>query len=280
MNNSVKLYSKNSLYKNTFRLFFGSFLSFFLRFGLLCGFCYFVYYILKSEFLKNLSAEYGSVAVKTVSYAVFVILFFGNAVFCRAVSTGEKFMYFKRADGEYGSVKLLFKFLSPKKSFKIFGSFLKTVFLRFLWCLYYFLPGVLCLVFSYFIFKNTEIGMPAFLCVLTGSLTVFIIGLRYYNKSGFRYSAVPFYIALSGGKSKNAFKKSIFATDGALQKYENFKLSFTGWFLLCFLIFPLVYVVPFYKLSKTRFIRETVNAPFKSENNTKSVVFERLQDKI
>lgn len=276
MTGSVKLTSKKYLYRNTIRLFSASLLSFILRYGLLCLTGAAVYTVPSLGFYKKMQSRYGDIYID-IAFAVilFIILFF-ILLFNSCIHLGEKYIYFKRADGEHGSTGLLFCFLKRKKAINTFLFSLKYSVIKFLWLLYFLFPFLFSSSATYYIYVTTDISPQALFCLIAGCTVTLFTGLIYYKKFSFRYAFAPYYFALSGCTNKKAIKKSTVVTDSLLNKRHSLKLSFSGWFLLCILIFPLIYVVPYYKLSKARMLIVTANSPLCPKEKHKPVVIEKL----
>lgn len=249
-----KLYSKKLLEKNTLRLFFVSLLSFSFRVLLISAAALFSYFFFKSDFFKAFSIQNGKYlssflllfTLNTARIAVLLLVF--------GIKLGESFVYFKRAFGEKGSLSLLFKFLTPKKASRAFSLYCTVGFYKMLWLVFFMFPSVICFYFSFLLYKSAVLTVAAFYALLTGASILLLSGLVFYFITVFRYEASPYYLCLEEIKVKDAIKKSVTFTDESLKKALLFKISFVGWFSSCVFVAPLIYVIPYYKLSKARFV--------------------------
>lgn len=256
-----KLYSKKLLQKNTLRLFFVSLLSLVLRVSLISAAALFSYFFFKSDFFKAFSIQNGKYlssflflfTLNTARIAALLLVF--------GIKLGESFVYFKRAFGEKGSVSLLFKFLSPKKAARAFSLYCTVGFYKMLWLVFFLFPSAICLYSSFLLYKSAALTSAAFFVLLAGAAILLLSGLIFYSITSFRYDASPYYLCLEGIKVKSAIGKSITFTDKSLKKAVLFKLSFFGWFSSCAFAIPIFYVIPYYKLSKARFIINAVQYP-------------------
>ena len=85
----------------------------------------------------------------------------------------------------------------------------------------------------------------------------------------FRYNAAPYYVCLNNEASiKNAIEKSVEFTDGFLRESVLLESSFFAWFLSCGFVLPLVYVIPYFKISKALFVVESLSLKAYPETKT------------
>lgn len=111
-------------------------------------------------------------------------------------------------------------------------------------------------VFSAFIFafqiKNEAVSLRAAYAVAAGLLTLAAAGLVFWLIFIQRYSKSMFYLACYGDFSAgDAIRESVRKAGNHMAEIFLFKLSFAPWLLLCLLILPAFYVVPYYKQSVT-----------------------------
>lgn len=253
-----KLYSKKLLEKSTVGLFCISLLSLILRTVLFAAVAVFSYFFFKSDFLKSFSMQNGKY------FAAFLLLFVLNTariaalLVASAIKLGESFIYLKRALGEKGSFSLLFHFLTPKKSARAFSLYCTVGFYNTLWLIFFLVPPAMCAYTSAVLYKNAALTVEAFYALAAGTAALTVFALCFHRAARFRYEGAPYYMCLQGLSAGKAVKKSIRFTDKALKKSVLFKIGFSGWFASCLTVLPVVYVVPYYKLSKARFIINTV----------------------
>lgn len=102
-----------------------------------------------------------------------------------------------------------------------------------------------------FLLKGT-ISLRSAFVFFSGMLVLVLAGLGFYLVYTQRYSKSWFYLACYKDFSvSDAISESIKRTRNKCADILFFKLGFVPWFLLCILIFPAFYVVPYYKQSIT-----------------------------
>ncbi len=259
MNSSIRLEAKGLLSHNIARLFSISFLSFILRYGALVCCSYVIFSIYKSALFKFSESNYSYVLVWFV-FSLFSVTFtFLILSFVSSVRLGELFAYFTRANGGNGRFIHLFKFLSPARSIKALVFFLRNTTTKLLWWLYFLFPGIICCISGYFLYENTGINNNVSVILSTGFSIILAISFVVSKMCALRYSAAPYYICLNESITINdAVKKSIRLMDGFLSDGVLLEYSMVGWFLSCFFILPLFYVVPYAKLVRCVYVTDVV----------------------
>ncbi len=96
------------------------------------------------------------------------------------------------------------------------------------------------------------VSLRAAFMFLSGMLILALAGFGFYLIFTQRYSKAWFYLACYKDFTvSDAIEESIKRTKGKYADILFFKLGFVPWFLLCVLIFPAFYVIPYYKQSIT-----------------------------
>ncbi len=102
-----------------------------------------------------------------------------------------------------------------------------------------------------FVMKNT-VSLRAAFVFFSGMLILALAGFGFYLVFIQRYSKAWFYLACyKDFTAADAIAESIRKTKGKCADILFFKLGFAPWFLLCILVFPAFYVIPYYKQSIT-----------------------------
>jgi hypothetical protein len=86
---------------------------------------------------------------------------------------------------------------------------------------------------------------------------VFLVSMSrfYHNCISVRYSFASYYLCTDLNISvKDAINKSTVNSDGFIKDGVYMKSSMLLWILSCILIIPSIYVIPFNKLSKAKFV--------------------------
>lgn len=105
-----------------------------------------------------------------------------------------------------------------------------------------------------FIYHNTQkaVSLRAAFVFFLGMLILAVTGLGFYLLHTQKYSKSMFYLACYKDFTvTEAISESIKRTKDKCADILFFKLGFVPWFLLCALIFPVFFVVPYYKQSIT-----------------------------
>lgn len=163
---------------------------------------------------------------------------------------GYKSWYYRSCGGENDNLLQLFTYFSSfKLYFRAFfysiGLFIRKVF----WLTFFSLPGAgLIGVLSYYAYylkaltdHTSQILAGAGICFGCFLLLAGWLMLAVFFQ---RYALAPYYLAEGRGPHA-AFRKSVSATNGSVAKLFFFKLSFFGWWILCLLVLPVLYVNPY-----------------------------------
>lgn len=272
MNSKIRLESKYLLSKNTLRLFLISLLSMSLRWGNLALNLTGLYFLLNSDFLKNLLFDYNNALVYTGVVILYSIIFFSTAMTASAIKLGEQFVYFTRAQRAKGQIRLLFKFLHPKKSLKALKLYFTVNFMKIFWLIYFLSPVGVCAGCTAYLYNISYLSPDVYFVLASGTALLLSISTVVWRVAVLRYSAAPYYVCLKPElQVKEAIKKSIRFTDGLLTEGVLLEYSFSGWILSCILIIPLFYVVPYIKLTKSVFVTKSVFSHSKTPQNKYSV---------
>lgn len=274
MNSEARLKSKFLLSKNTFRLFLISFTSFALRYGAFAGVMLEATAIHRSVFFKNMLEAYNDTVVFTAFSFAEILILLVVLIFCAAVKGGESFVFFTRSQGAKGHFALLFKFLAPRKALTFFRLYLKTNTLKALWLIYFLLPFLFCFAGSFYLYSSAYLSQPVYYILCIGSSLLLSISIIMWRFAVLRYSAAPYYLCLNVKRDVNSvINKSIRFTDGFLADGVVLEYSSLGWILSCIFIVPIIYVVPYLKLTKSVFISQCVSESYPKAVTTYAVNF-------
>jgi len=260
MSGNVKIKSKTIIKGDTMRLFLVSLFSFVIRRGTFAIWLYCIVKLLKSGILESYLNNYNDAIVYSV--VIFDIAFVTAVLFLfiSALKLGEQFLYFIKASGGKGRTGLLFNFFTFEKSFRAFSLYLRLTCLKFGWLLYFLLPCSVCYGLTFYLYSAGNLLPIVFYIMLAGSSLLLSFCVFMWRVAFFRYNAAPYYVSLRREMSiKEAVGKSINLTDGSLRESVLLESSFWGWFLSCGLVLPLVYVIPYFKMSKALFVVESLS---------------------
>ncbi len=271
MSSAARLKSDFLLSRNRSRLFFISFFSFVFRWGALSSTGVSFYLLVSSDYYKFLLNTYNKLIIVTATVLLFSFILTGVAMLVSAVKLGEQLIFFTRAQGSHGRFLLLFRYLHPKNALRAFTLYSKIFLLKSLWLLYFLLPFIICIGCSGYLYSLPSLPQSVCYVLRAGSFLILSLSVVIWRLSAVRYDAASYYLCLNRQISpNNAIKKSIRFTDGFLAERFLLEYSFTGWFLSCIFIVPIIYVVPKFKLSKCIFITEVVFSGINTQKNETS----------
>lgn len=115
-----------------------------------------------------------------------------------------------------------------------------------------------CIVAALFFSVKTSAQSAAFcIIMLTCAAVTAISGLIFFSFSVQKYAKAPFLLAAYPSLPvKDCIKLSIEKGEKKAAELLRFKLGFLPWALACVAIFPLLYVVPYYKQSLTCWFKQ------------------------
>ena len=273
MNSDIKIKSKTIIKHDTLRLFFVSLFSFIARRGTFALWLYCIGRLFKSGILQVYLDAYNDAIVYAV--VIFDIAFVTTIIFLfiSALKSGEQFLYFIKASGGKGRTGLLFSFFTFEKSYRAFSLYLRLTLLKFSWLLYFLSPCAVCYGLTFYLYSQGNLLPLVFYIMLAGSSVLLSFCIFMWRIAFFRYYAAPYYFCLNREISpKAAIKKSISFTDGFLRDSVLLESSFSAWFLSCVLILPLIYVIPYFKISKAFFVVESLSMNAYPERRTKYAI--------
>ena len=118
----------------------------------------------------------------------------------------------------------------------------------------------MCYGLTFYLYAQGNLLPVVFYIMLAGASILLSYCIFMWRVAFFRYNAAPYYFCLNRDISvKDAIKKSINFTDGFLRDSVLLESSFFGWFLSCGFVFPLAYVVPYFKVSKALFVVDSLS---------------------
>lgn len=174
--------------------------------------------------------------------------------------------FFRKATDSFAPVRAADVFCS-------FGVKILKALLFFSWSAVFFSPSAVLAFCAYFSRSRsysaeivTTLAVSAGLTAIVGAGCFFILFSRYSKCS---------FIQFTTGETNpvKVLAKSTELMEENQIKYSLFRLSFLGWDLLCALLFPIIYVLPYRKCSKYIFFSEKQRKKQAEVFNDKPVVF-------
>lgn len=130
----------------------------------------------------------------------------------------------------------------------LFASLLVLA-LRLLWLIFFCLPALSLLLFLYYKLSHGGLAENVLQSLGAGLVCLFLFAFLFYFCTIQRYLLVVRIVGLRGLRIRDAIKQSTRLTDGYSAAVAIFKLGLALWYLLCPLIVPLFYIVPYSRLS-------------------------------
>ncbi len=255
---NIKIKTKQLLLGNTLKTFFVCALSFILRWSSIASTGIGIYAFSKSVAFENLINRLGNTLFYTSFALAVLVLLLSKILFCSALKAGEELFLFKKAINENTSLRNLFSFFSPKKSFSALSLYTQMGILKLFWFIYYIIPPAICTGFIFYLYSFANLPKITLAVLISGATLLFFISFYLFKLTSQRYAAAPFFFTAGNFPQKEAIKKSCIFLDGVLNSSLKLKLSFSGWHLSNIFILPLFYTVPYYRLCNSLFIAESV----------------------
>ena len=192
--------------------------------------------------------------------SVIIVLFSVFVFYCLSSSVTRCFM--KRASGESILIDDIFYYFISRRAFENFGLRISLSFIKLAALLFFQLPFAVCVkVLHYLLFSSVSLQISVI--VTAAALVFFTVGIVFYRLFSCLLFLCPFLICSQGQKSvKSILQTSVNIMKDNIWELMRIKLSFTGYFLLCVLIFPVGYVWVYYRQTMTlaaqKFIKECV----------------------
>lgn len=212
------------------------------------------YTIAASEWLENLTIRYSYALVYTVFVVAALFSLFIILLFSAALRMGEQIIIYNKCNNQNSEKALFFTFFSLKNSFNCLRFYITSDFFKICWLIYYLSPTAICLSLIAFLYGYAKLPPQAFFILLAGLGIFLSLSLFTWHITCLRYCCAPLFFQNNNLSPLEAINKSIYYTDGALNKTTLLEASFFGWFLSCLFIIPVFYVLPYYRLSKALLI--------------------------
>lgn len=185
------------------------------------------------------------VIIWALGLLVLALLMWGATVPLRL---GAARWYYRASLGEEASVEELFAFYNVKGWKRALGLEISLFLRLFGWCLLFLLPGALLLAISAIPGQapNTAAILSAvgFLCILGAMVAIVWKALGYFAA---RIAVVKWEEA----GVNECIRVSMLAMKGRKASAFVLVLSFLGWALLTFFVLPILFVQPYFEMSRT-----------------------------
>lgn len=251
----IKLKAQKMLMGKNKKAFLVSILPYLMAISLLC----LNYYLL--IFLKN-NAEISIIfKILTAVISVMISMFMINTV-----SFVSENYFFRRATDSFAPV-------GAKDLFCSFAVKILKSLLFFSWSAVFFSPAAVLLFCAHFANANGHSREITVTLAVSSGVTA-IVGAGCFFILFSRYSKCS-YIQFTTGETNpvKVLAKSTERMEENQIRYSLFRLSFFGWDLLCLLLFPIIYVLPYRKCAKYVFFSEPQKKKQSEPLSDKPIVF-------
>lgn len=217
-------------------------------------------------FGKN-AAQYVILASATVIMCIFAFLFAkGKAIYSS---------YVRRKTT--GKTKSVLKADNTIKAFRILIASLMKFLFTLAWGFAFLSPFLLSA--GSFFYRLLESGVAKNMSIAWafGSGALLFIGLFFTFAVTQRYSAWFVFLSEENTGVISAMQKSVEITEGQCLKIAFFKLSMLPWLLLCLLIIPALYIIPYYSFSVGILIRSLERKSETPIPKEKPIIFKKAE---
>ncbi|MBR2877114.1 MAG: hypothetical protein IKC01_08245 [Clostridia bacterium] len=251
----IKVKTKEKLLNNTLKLFMVSLTSFLIKSALIISMLFLTHFSLVSDILQSLLLIYNRLIVYFIYSLIIVSLWFFTLLFISGIKMGEKAIYFMQSKGSNAKFKYLFIFLRPSQSFRALQLFLKITILKVFWALFAFAPPAFCLSITLSLYFKEEAYAAVIYTLIIGTVFLTSISCFFYNCCKARYLFAEYYLCTDFEISvKEALRKSIDTSQGFIREGVLLRASLFPWILICLLLIPVFYVIPYTKLTNAKFV--------------------------
>ena len=269
MNSKIRIESKYLLSGNNVKLFLVSFLSLVLRWCAFLSIPLLIYFTFFSDTLKSFfetENEYLTLFLKLLFCTVTSIILL---LFICGIKNCENYALFTSSNGKKPKLRKAIKHFKPKTLFKALLLYIKIFSLKTFWIAYYSFPAGICFAELIYMYNKATLSYSVFIVLCFSGSLLFSLCLFMYKATVFRYSAAPYYILFNHNtKINSAINKSLEVTDSYIQNAVLLKTSLIGWIISCFAVFPIFYVLPYYKLCNALLLYNCITR--KSETTTEN----------
>ena len=173
--------------------------------------------------------------------------------------------YFLRQSQKKGATATdLFYYFRPRRAFEAICFCVKFRLLKTVWLVVALFPSAMCLAILAYICERGVSSLVAIVLGL-GTAAFLLSGICFYRNITASFFLAKYHFIAGDCLS---FRQIISASEEGMRKRKTIllrlRLSFSGWFLLCFLLFPVGYVWGYYNQTLAVAADEFINAGHQS----------------
>lgn len=216
--------------------------------------------LLKAEKITSVLSSVSFLLTPTVNILACLLPCILISVLCAPIVQGLRRYFLLSAQSRARSATECVKVFSGRRYFAAFRLEFTLKLINILSLGFFLLPGALLLWGGIRLLFSSGIGILTAVITLTGSALLIAAGFIFRSAVCQLWAATG-YIAAGDPdiSTRAALKSSYDIMRGHCLEFIRFKLGFTLWFLSCVLIFPALFVIPYYGHSCAVWMCETVN---------------------
>ncbi|MCL2195717.1 MAG: DUF975 family protein [Oscillospiraceae bacterium] len=190
--------------------------------------------------------DFTSWAAQGIQLGIALLLVLLVALLVAPLRVGREAWYFGGADARKRTVKRVTFWLQPRWALKAAGFVISLRLRKLLWALLFFVPGGFLLGGTLWQAQQSNLDIALFIAALAGGVVLLLVGAGFYAATVQRYALVlPILAKQPRCKLRNAVRLSCARTNEQCAALLRYKLSFLPWYLLCMLVVPLPFVLPY-----------------------------------
>lgn len=179
--------------------------------------------------------------------------------FLCAFRSGTDRYYLKKVTGESVKGKEVFFYFRPKNSLSLILFYINYWLRRMGVLLLCFLPFSLVTLFLFRYLQKNNASMTVSMILLFSAIALAVNGAYYFFRlNSFLFPARYCFASGRYDSFRQLFNSSYRCMEGNAGSVFRKKLSFTGWFLLCFTVFPAVFVRNYYMEEMAEFASDLI----------------------
>ena len=197
------------------------------------------------------------------AFVALMILGLSSMVCCQ-VRLGTDRYFLRQSQKKGATATDLFYYFRPRRAFEAMAFCVKYRLLKTVWLVVALFPSVICLAILVYICERGVSSLVA-LVLSFGDAAFFLSGICFYRNVTASFFLAKYHFIAGDCLS---FRQMICVSEESMRKRKSIllrlRLSFSGWFLLCFLLLPIGYVWGYYNQTLAAAADEFINSEHQS----------------
>lgn len=198
------------------------------------------------------------------------IMTIGSFLIMAPLKMGVISWYYGVSEGDSPEILSIFNYFSSRRYFRALNLEIHLLGRKILWALIYFaLPAAIAGASAWLLnygafYMDLNLGYAIGVCGLVFSLMLALLMAVLYAIHIQKYFLAEYYVVNMDCGIWEALKKSRHASRGKRGEILLFRLSFLPWYLLCAVVIPALYVLPYYNISAMLYARVLMEQHYRS----------------